>query len=92
MKRGYNKFFQDGTTYTFVDTSKTQYYRNANGMCYSDCWQYDPTGPRDMRQWFPVLNDKFEHALTGASVGQEISFADVPKNVKAAYTRWEKYQ
>jgi len=92
MKRGYNKFFKDGNTYTFVDTSKTEFYSGVSTTGYSDCWQYDLDAPRDMRQWYPILDLNFDNALSGQSAGQEITFQEVPKAVKAAYSRWEKYQ
>lgn len=92
MKRGYSRFFRDGSTFTFIDISKTQHYPHRNMTCYSDCWSYDADGPRDLRLSYPVIDLQFNNALTGKFVGEEITYKDVPSSVKRAYTRWEKLQ
>lgn len=90
--RGYTRFFRNGDTWTFLDTSATSYSRITKEDHYNDAVAFDENGPRDFRTNYPVINTALENSLTGTPVGEEVTLDDIPTKVYRLYKSWERLQ
>lgn len=77
---------RDDVTYYFLDTRKKDYYpvpaRHAyNAVSFS----------KKHGKWFPVVFDDYTCNDYVAPL-EEITYKEVPPNIKRMYTNWAKYQ